>query len=311
VSGADGAVVELEDVSRWYGDVVALSSVTARIGTGVTALLGPNGAGKTTLIRVVCGLIRPSSGTVRVLGRRPREDISLWAEIGYVPEHDSLIERLTARRSVEVAAQLQGVGDAGTAARDALGTVELEPDDPRPVRTYSHGMRQRVKVAAALVHRPAILVLDEPLAGLDPEQRRALIALFRDLGTAGTAVIVSSHVLDEVARLGERVLVMVDGQLAAEGDYRRIRELMEDRPHRLRIETDAPRRLGAALLAGGLADDVELLGERGLVAGTSSVGTLRSGLAAAARDQQARLREVVPLGEDLDSVFRELVRRRR
>jgi ABC-2 type transport system ATP-binding protein len=107
------------------------------------------------------------------------------------------------------------------------------------------------------------------------------------------------------------VLVMVDGQLAAEGDYRRIRELMEDRPHRLRIETDAPRRLGAALLAGGLADDVELLGERGLVAGTSSVGTLRSGLAAAARDQQARLREVVPLGEDLDSVFRELVRRRR
>ncbi|HEV7887526.1 MAG TPA: ABC transporter ATP-binding protein, partial [Acidimicrobiales bacterium] len=240
MSPTDVAVstIEVDHVTKWFGDLVALSDVSFSVGPGVTAMLGPNGAGKSTLLRVLCGLTGPSRGTVRVLGVAPRGDISLYRRIGLVPQQEVVFEGMTALDFVAVSAELAGVGRGSVAAEaavGALGLVELDAGDRRPISAYSKGMRQRVKVAAALVHDPEVVVLDEPLEGLDPRQRLRMIELFRRLGAAGRTVLVSSHILDEVEKFGSRVLVIVQGKLAAEGDFHAIRGLMEDRPHRVRV----------------------------------------------------------------------------
>ena len=211
--------VVAENVSKWFGALVAVSDVSFDVGPGVTALLGPNGAGKSTMFRMLCGLARPSKGTVRVLGRDPRADTGVTRLIGLVPQQESVFEPLTAREFVTLSARLQGLPDPAGAAAAALETVDLDPSDSRRLPAYSKGMRQRVKVAQAIVHDPAVLVLDEPLTGLDPRQRMDMVALFRRLGSEGRCVIVSSHVLDEVERLGSQVLVMSQGRLAAAGDF--------------------------------------------------------------------------------------------
>ena len=298
--------LEVEQVSKWFGDVVAVSEVSFEVNPGVTALLGPNGAGKSTLLRLLCGLTSPSRGTVRVLGLDPRTEISLARRIGLVPQQEALFDPLRGGEFVRLAATLHGLADVDGAARRALAIVELDPDDPRPLRTYSKGMRQRVKVATALVHDPEVVILDEPLTGLDPRQRLHLVDLFRRLGAEGRCVLVSSHVLDEVERFGSRVLVIVQGRLAAEGDFRAIRDLMDDRPRRLRIRADDPRRLAAGLLDAGVVVGVQLV-EGDLFAETADVGELGRAVMAVARDRKVRLEELVPLDDDLDSVFRYLV----
>lgn len=303
----DAPAVALDGVSKAFGDVVALSDVTCTVGPGITAILGPNGAGKSTLLRLVCGLIRPDQGTVRVLGADPRGDVSLYRSIGLVPQQESVLDPLTAVEFVAAAAGMHGIAEPDGAAIDALEQVQLDPGDRRPLRTYSKGMRQRVKVAQALVHDPDVLVLDEPLNGMDPRQRMRTIALFRDLAAAGRCVIVSSHVLAEVERFGSRILLLAQGRLAAEGDFHDVRNLMDDRPRRVRLRTDRPRALGAALLAGGAADGVDLDGSDGLAVHTRDVVAFRGAVAVTARQVGARLYEVVPVDEDLESVFRYLV----
>ena len=193
------AIVEVTNVTKSFGDVVAVSDVTFTVGPGVTALLGPNGAGKSTLFRVMCGLTAPTRGTVRVLGADARNDRAVRGRIGLAPQQDALFDRLTGHRFVEVAAETHGVPDAHAAAHRVLDLVELDADDPKPVGAYSKGMRQRIKLAAALVHDPDLLILDEPLTGLDPVQRNRMIRLFHQLGDDGKCLLVSSHVLDEVA----------------------------------------------------------------------------------------------------------------
>jgi ABC-2 type transport system ATP-binding protein len=300
--------IEVTGVSKWFGGVVALSEVSFSVGEGVTALLGPNGAGKSTLMRLLCGLTPPSQGAVRVLGRSVRADISVSADMGLVPQQENLFDHLPARRLVTFAAELQGVSSPEQAARAALELVELDPADRRPVAQYSKGMRQRVKIAQALAHEPRVLILDEPLEGLDPRQRRHMIELFRSLGDQGRTVLVSSHVLDEVERFGSRVLVLVQGRLAAEGDFRAIRDLMDDRPHRIRITTDDPYGLGAGLLRTGVASAVQV-GTNVLDVETTDVGRFRRTLAPAAQRARARLFSVQPLDDNLESVFAYLVRR--
>ena len=308
-------VIEVDHVSKWFGDVVAVSDVTFEVGPGVTALLGPNGAGKSTLLRLLCGLTTPSQGTVRVLGTAPRGDPSLYRRIGVVPQQEAVFESLTALRFVTLAAELHRLDRPDHAAESALRVVDLHPADRRPVSTYSKGMRQRVKVAQALVHDPEVVVLDEPLEGLDPRQRLHLIALFRRLGDEGRCVLVSSHVLDEVERFGSRVLVMAQGRLAAIGDFHEIRTLMDDRPHRLRLRTDAPQALAGALVASGAAVAVRVEGTapdggdttREVVVDTVDVAAFRATVAASAQAVGARLYELVPLDDDLESVFRYLV----
>ena len=282
-----GGTIAVDRVSKWLGPVVALSDVSFSIGPGVTALLGPNGAGKSTLLRILCGLTSPSQGPVRVLGADPRPALEL----------------------VTLSAGLHEVPDAEVASRGALGLVDLDPDDPRPVRTYSKGMRQRVKVATAMVHNPTVVVLDEPLEGLDPRQRLRMIELFVQLGAQGRTVLVSSHVLDEVERFGSQVLVLAKGRLAASGDFRDIRGLMDERPHRLRLRSSAARRLAAALMAGGTVVGTHLESAESVLVDTTTVGAFRRAVARAAAAEGVRLLEVAPLDDDLDSVFLYLVGR--
>ena len=275
----------------------------------MTALLGPNGAGKSTMFRMLCGLARPSKGTVRVLGRDPRADTAVPRLIGLMPQQESVFEPLTAREFVTLSARLQGLSDPAGAAASALETVDLDPSDSRRLPTYSKGMRQRVKVAQAIVHDPAVLVLDEPLTGLDPRQRighgRALPAARRE----GRCVIVSSHVLGEVERLGSHVLVMSQGRLAAAGDFHELRALMDDRPMRIRVRTNRPRELAGALVEAGTVVGVRLDGDDVLELDTRDARALAHAIAPVARDRGARLYEVHPLDADLEGVFRYVVQR--
>ena len=303
-------MVEVTNVTKSFGDVVAVSDVTFTVGAGVTALLGPNGAGKSTLFRMMCGLTTPTQGTVRVLGADARIDADVRGRIGLAPQQDGLFDRLSAIRFVEVAARTHAVPDQHGAAVRALDVVALDAAEPKPVGAYSKGMRQRVKLAAALVNDPDLLVLDEPLTGLDPVQRNRMIRLFHELGDAGKCLLVSSHVLDEVARLGSNVLVIAQGRLAATGDYRVLRNLMDDRPHRIRVTADDPRLLAAELVGRGLVDGVSV-GNGHLLADTSDVDGFGRSIAGLARGLDVRLREVEPTDDDLESVFRYLVERRR
>jgi ABC-2 type transport system ATP-binding protein len=299
-------MIEVEHASKWFGELVAVSDVTFDVGPGVTALLGPNGAGKSTVLRMLCGLTPPSQGSVRVLGRDPRRDLELTRSIGLVPQQEALFENLSAFEFVQLAAVLLRLDDPADAARRALDIVELSSDEKRPLSGFSKGMRQRVKVAQGLVADPDVVVLDEPLTGLDPRQRLHLIALFQRLGAQGKCVLVSSHVLDEVERFGSRVLVMAQGRLAAEGDFRAIRELMDDRPLRIRIRCDDPRTLAAGLLGTDGVVGIQLDGDA-IVVDTRDAALLRRSIAVVARDRYLRLQEVTPLDDDLESVFRYLV----
>jgi ABC-2 type transport system ATP-binding protein len=301
--------VAAEEVSKWFGPLVAVSDVSFEIGPGVTALLGPNGAGKSTMLRMLCGLAQPSRGTVRVLGRDPRADVAVTGSIGLVPQQESVFEPLTAHGFVRLAAVLHGLPDPDAAATAALELVSLDPADTRKLPTYSKGMRQRVKVAQGLVHDPEVVMLDEPLTGLDPRQRADMIALFRRLGAEGRCVLVSSHVLDEVERLGSEILVMSQGRLAAAGDFRELRALMDDRPLRVRVRTDRPRELAGGLLEAGAVLGARLEGEEALELDTRDARALSRALAPLARKRGASLLEVRPLDADLEGVFRYLVQR--
>jgi ABC-2 type transport system ATP-binding protein len=301
--------VVADGVSKWFGALVAVSDVSFDVGPGVTALLGPNGAGKSTMFRMLCGLARPSKGTIRVLDRDPRADTGVTRLIGLVPQQESVFEPLTAHEFVTLAARLYGLPGPAAAASRALEAVDLDPADTRRLPAYSKGMRQRVKVAQAIVHDPAVLVLDEPLTGLDPRQRADLVTLFRRLGSEGRCVIVSSHVLDEVERLGSQVLVMSQGRLAAAGDFRELRALMDDRPMRIRVRTDRPRQLAGALLEAGTAVGARLDGDDLLELDTTDARALAHALAPVARERHARLYEVHPLDADLEGVFRYVLQR--
>jgi ABC-2 type transport system ATP-binding protein len=298
--------VEVAEVSKWFGQKVAVSDVSCSFGPGLTGLLGPNGAGKTTLLRMLTGLILPSQGQVLVKGQKPRSNVERYREIGFVPEESAIYNTLTGEEYVMFAAQLSGVANPVQEARRAIETVGLTTDKDRAVGGFSKGMRQRAKVAAALVHDPEILVLDEPLNGTDPVQRAHLISLFRDLANQGSTVIVSSHVLQEVERMTDRVIAIVDGKLAAAGDISAIRHAMSDIPYRVLIECDSSRRLGAALLDNERVFSVTIAGNR-IHVETSDLGGLGSMISGLARDLDIRLSRFAPEDESLESVFRYLV----
>ncbi|MEA2518220.1 MAG: type transport system ATP-binding protein, partial [Chloroflexota bacterium] len=251
----DPAVVDpaqpivLDRVSRWYGNVVAINDVSFSIGPGVTGLLGPNGAGKSTLLHLLAGLLRPSSGRVLIGGRPAWREPSIYRHVGLVPEREAVHSFLTGRQFVDFAARLHGLPDPAAAAGRAIDVVDLGAAADRAVGTYSKGMRQRVKIAAALVHEPAILLLDEPFNGMDPRQRLHMMDLLRSMAANGRTILFSSHILEEVERLADGILVIHAGRLAAAGDYREIRRLMTERQHTFRVRSSDDRRLASAFLA--------------------------------------------------------------
>jgi ABC-2 type transport system ATP-binding protein len=302
---ADDATLEVRDVSVWYGPKVALSELSCSFGPGVTGLLGPNGAGKTTLMRAMTGLISPNTGSVTLLGSDPRSDREVQRSVALVPEDEAVPPVLTARQLVKYVADLHGVADDDAIAR-SLDTVGLLDVADRRVGGFSKGMRQRTKVAAALVTDPQVLVLDEPLNGADPVQRAHLITLFRSLGQQGRTVIVSSHVLHEVERLAERQIVLVRGRLAAAGGHRAIRDAMADRPRRVLVRTPTPRALAAALLDLDAVSSISI-DASSLVVASNRARDVAIALPQLARSLGARLDEVRPLDDSLESMFRELV----
>ncbi len=303
-------MIEIKNVAKWYGGVVALSGLTANIGRGLTSLLGPNGAGKSSLIRIMCGLTSPSQGSVRVLGMDPRSSGEVRKVIGLVPQQERLPPGVNALEFVAMAASLEGMRDPAGAARQAIETVELDPNDARHLSSYSKGMRQRVKIAQAIVHGPRILILDEPLNGLDPRQRSRMAQLFIRLGQEDRCVLVSSHVLEEVQELSSTVLVLAEGKLAAEGDFHAIRQLLDDRPHRIRLRSSDPLRLASGLMGSGTVSAVKTAGDNAIVIDTWTVSPFRRRLPRLAQELGVRLLEVAPLDDDLESVFRYLVARR-
>jgi ABC-2 type transport system ATP-binding protein len=302
----DDPTVAAHDLTKWFGQKVAVSEVTCSFGPGVTGLLGPNGAGKTTLLRILAGLAVPSLGSVRVLGVDPRSNVSVYRSIAFVVEDEAIYVDLTLHQFVELNARLVAVEDPAEAARKSIAAVQLDHDAHRKLGEFSKGMRQRAKVAAALVHEPQVLFLDEPLNGTDPVQRARLIDVFIRLGREGRTVIVSSHVLAEVERMADRVIAMVDGRVAAAGDVAAIRNAMSDKPRTIRVEADTPRALAAALVteesvSGVTIDD-----------GTVKVQTTDPAHVAVAVPRLAsvldiRITRIEPQDESLEAVFRYLV----
>ena len=302
------SVITLRDVSRWYGNVVAVNDVTFQVGPGITGLLGPNGAGKTTLLHMMAGFLAPSAGEVKL------DDVPTWRhpavyrQIGFVPEREAVHSFLTGRQFVVASARLQGLDDAEGAADRAIEMVDLREPSRRAIGGYSKGMRQRVKVAASLVHDPPVLILDEPFNGMDPRQRLHMMDLLRGMVAAGRTILFSSHILEEVERLSDRVLVVVAGRLAASGDFRRIRRLMTDRPHRFTVRSSDDRALARELLAHAEIEAIELR-DGALSVRTGDYGALTRIIAPAARRAGASLLELRPADESLESVFSYLVRR--
>jgi ABC-2 type transport system ATP-binding protein len=299
-------MVEVSDVSVWFGPKVALSELSCSFGAGVTGLLGPNGAGKTTLMRAMTGMIGVNQGTVRVAGRDPRRDRTVHHTLALVPEDEAVPPAISARQLVRYVADLHGVADRD-APEAALRAVGLMDAADRRVDRFSKGMRQRTKVAAALVTAPDVLVLDEPLNGADPVQRVHLIELFKRLGAEGRTVIVSSHVLHEVERVAERVIVLMHGRLAAAGGHRAIRDAMDDRPRHVLVRADDRRRLASSLV--GLESVAGVTFDRArdaLVVQTLQARELATALPRLARDTSIRLHEVRALDDSLESLFREL-----
>ncbi|MCE2527770.1 MAG: ABC transporter ATP-binding protein [Actinomycetia bacterium] len=297
------------DLSKWFGQKVAVSEVSCSFGPGVTGLLGPNGAGKTTLLRVLAGLLSPSAGKATILGRTPKKQHGVYRHVGFVPEDEAVYNHMSARRFIEWSAALSRVDHARVAAQQVLETVQLTEAADRSLSGFSKGMRQRAKVAAALVHDPTVLILDEPLNGTDPVQRARLIEILVKLGREGKTIIVSSHVLAEVERMATRVVAIVNGRLAAAGSVAALRDAMSDTPRLIRIDTDRPRALARRLLAGNWVEAVRI-DPAGVEIRTSDAGALGLDIAVAARETDSVVTAVSAEDDSLESVFRYLVNQR-
>jgi ABC-2 type transport system ATP-binding protein len=301
------SVLSLDQTSRWYGNVVAVNGISMTVRPGVTGLLGPNGAGKTTIIALMSGFLAPSAGTVTLDGEPVWRRTEAYRTIGLVPERELSFGYLTGRQFVLANAELHGLADPGAATERALDIVEMGEPAARRIGTYSKGMRQRVKLASALVHDPAVLLLDEPFNGVDPRQRLHLMALLRRMGSEGRTVLFSSHILEEVEQVARQIEVVVSGRHAASGDFGQIRRLMTDRPVQYVVVADDDRRLASSLIAEPSVVAVSLRAGGGVDVAVSDFGSFAVRLPRVARDQGIRISEVAPTDESLESVFAYLV----
>ncbi|WP_431727783.1 ABC transporter ATP-binding protein [Verrucosispora sp. TAA-831] len=298
--------LDLAGVSRWYGNVVAVNDVSMSLGPGVTGLLGPNGAGKTTLLHMMAGFLAPSRGAVTLDGRPTWRNPEVYRLLGLVSEREAVHSFLTAYEFALATAKMHKLPDPKDAARRAIALVELEGAQDRRIGTYSKGMRQRARVAAALVHEPQVLLLDEPFNGMDPRQRLHMMELLHSLGDAGRTILFSSHILEEVEQVSGTVQVMVAGRLAASGDFRTIRRLMTNRPHVFAIRSTDDRALAVALMAEPSVSGVEL-GRNGLTVRAGDYGSFTRTLPKVALARGVRVSQLVPEDESLESVFSYLV----
>lgn len=307
MSTTPAPVIRVDGVSRWFGSVVAVSDVSFDIGPGITGLLGPNGAGKTTLLRMMTGLAATSNGSVTVFGEPVRDNPPLYRRMGVMAEHETVYGFMKGREFVRLMGKLKGVDDLEAAVDRAIERVDLADAQHRAMGTYSRGMRQRIRLAATLVHDPEILILDEPLNGADPRQRVHFQHLLRQLAAEGRTIVLSSHILEEVEQLASTVLLIVNGKLAASGGFRAIRAALNHRPYHVRVICDAPRRLAAAVVTLESVDAVNVDPDGAMIVQSRNVRDLQIELPRLAQAAAIRLRRVEPLDDSLESVFGYLV----
>ena len=303
-------IVAADHVSKWYGQVIGLNDVSVEVPPGITGLLGPNGAGKSTFMKLITGQLKPSKGSVKVLGEPIWGNPHLYFEVGFCPEQDSFYERMTGLEWVTALVRLNGLAekDADAAARRALTTVDLMDAADKKIGAYSKGMRQRVKLAQAIVHDPALLILDEPLSGMDPLARRRTIRMIKDWARAGKSVIVSSHILHEIESMTGNILLINNGRILAEGDVHHIRDLIDEHPHSVSVRAQDPRALAREFLA--FADVRSLKFEEGaVVVETGKPDAFYSKLTEmAASGQFGTIDEVTSPDDNLAAVFQYLVK---
>lgn len=300
------ANVDLTGVSRWYGNVVAVNDVTMSLGAGVTGLLGPNGAGKTTLLHMMAGFLAPSRGTVTLGGESTWRNPAVYRRLGLVSEREAVYGFLSAYEFALASARLHRLPQPEAAARRSIEMVELTGAQDRRISTYSKGMRQRARVAAALVHDPEVLLLDEPFNGMDPRQRMHMMELLHSLGGQGRTILFSSHILEEVEQVSGTVQVIVSGRLAASGDFRTIRRLMTNRPHVFAVQSSDDRRLAVVLMGEASVKGVDI-DRDGLTVRAGDYGSFTRALPKIALASGIRVRRLLPSDESLESVFSYLV----
>ena len=305
-------VIAIERCSKWYGQVLGVSEISWQGGGGVVGLLGPNGAGKSTLMKIMAGLLRPSQGQLTIFGHEPYRVPAVRARIGYCPEHEGMYDELTALEMVAVMAELSGMSrtDAVRAATRALERMGLGAARDRRVRGFSKGMRQRTKLAQTVVHDPDILLLDEPLTGVDPLARADIIKSVRELAEQGKTIIVSSHVLYEIEALTQEIVVIYRGQLLAEGDIYAIRGLIDQYPHRIRLECSAPRRVAAQLATAQHVERISFAGDEIMVE-TRSPDECYDLIAKTILDEAIEVKSLTSPDNNLSAVFEYLTNARR
>jgi len=302
-------VIDVRGVSKWFGNLVAVNEVSLQIYPGITGLLGPNGAGKTTLLHMIAGLSGASAGELKLLGEPVRDNPGIYRRVGIMSEHEAVYGFFTGRQFVEFATQLHGLTDTKIAVDRAIEAVGLSDVQHRPLRTYSRGMSQRMRLAATIVHDPEVLILDEPLNGTDPHQRIEFQNLMRRLAGEGRTILISSHILEEVEIIADRILLMVSGKLAASGNIRAIREKLDQRPYRVRILAGNPRSLASALIQTEAVDSVTIDTDEAIIVLSRNVSALQRSVPYLARELGVRLLRVEPLDESLESVFSYVVGR--
>ena len=295
--------ITVSNVSKSFGDVVSVNDISLEVRPGLTGLLGPNGAGKTTLLRMICGLTRPSGGEIQVFGEPVRNNPELYRRIGVMPEHQSTYDFMTGRAFVELNARLQQVPDVKTAVERSIEQVDMQNAQDRSIGEYSRGMKQRMRLAAVMVHDPEILLLDEPLSGSDPRQRIEFQELMVRLASEGRTIVISSHILEEVEAVADRILLLVYGKLAASGDYHVIRQKLSDRPYIVRVGASDVRALAAGLITEPSVESISMDGEGHIQILSRSVRELQLAIPKAAQTLGIRLTRVDPLDDSLESVF--------
>jgi ABC-2 type transport system ATP-binding protein len=305
-----GPIVAADHLSKWYGQVIGLNDVSVSVPAGITGLLGPNGAGKSTFMKLITGQLRPSKGSIHVLGESIWGNPALYFRIGFCPEQDAFYERMTGLEWVTALVRLNGLSDADAAgmARKALETVDLVDAADKKIGAYSKGMRQRIKMAQALAHDPDLLILDEPLGGMDPIARRKTIRMIKDLGRAGRSVIVSSHILHEIESMTANILLINQGRIVAEGNVHQIRDLIDEHPHTVYIKAERTRALAREFLS---QDDVLSLKfeDEAVVVQTAKPDAFYARLTdLAASGELGVIHEVTSPDDNLQAVFQYLVK---
>ncbi len=302
--------IVFDNVSKFYGEVLGVNNISLSIPPGITTLVGPNGSGKTTLMNLMTGLVRPTRGRVSVIGLSPAAPAEFFRQVGYCTQFDSFPRGVSGREFIRDSLMLHGIGrsDVECLTQEALDRVHLGEAADRKIAGYSKGMRQKIRLAQAIAHHPSVLVLDEPLNGLDPMARAESIALFEELGRQGMHLVISSHILDEVDRLADRVILITGGYLVAEGNIQQVRQEVRDKPMQVLIRCDRPQELAARMFSGGQCVEARLhLDGSGIYLRTGNIDHFYNTLNQAAVEGAVRIHSVAPADDDTDAIYQYLI----